>query len=617
MVRALTAFGPPEYPSMIHPRPRVVLAIAVLLSLLSGASAVKAQDAIDATTGTDVCPANADPCVVSGPVQVAPSTILDFGTRAVSLVGKGAFEFAGGTSRIRCGSFDADTDGPAVRSYIPAGTTPPDSRNVYIEARRRCDGGDAQLPCLSDENCQLGACDTRHCSGNPVKTCAVDAGCQIGPCSTVSRRCLNSLTVVRCTTNADCNLGTCPVQTTCNDLTQSGAATNCSIDSDCALGACTLGDGNVDLGGGVAGSGRPPMRLTLRAAASATITAPVHLRGRGAEENGGDLTVSAYNGDVILAARVNARSGKLSQGGDIFLDASRDIAVEERIAAQGGDFDGGRVVVEAGRDIHIGASLLLNSRSGAGYGGIVAGDAGRDITIDGGPDRDRIRIELNGHRNGEGFPGDGGDFDIIADGNFTMAEEVRVSVDGAPMGGYGGFAYVETGGDLAMHGDLQARGRGSREAGSGMIDFYAEGSIHIGPESVIETAGDDSDVGLWAEGDQLMEGIDLDACRIALAPGSLLENRGSNSRTRLISHESMTLLAGSTIDTVGTDSFTYRADTKPPVVQGDVSPAPQLVHNPLLVGCPVCGNSEIDQDETCDDGNTTPGDGCSEVCLVE
>jgi cysteine-rich repeat protein len=36
-----------------------------------------------------------------------------------------------------------------------------------------------------------------------------------------------------------------------------------------------------------------------------------------------------------------------------------------------------------------------------------------------------------------------------------------------------------------------------------------------------------------------------------------------------------------------------------------------------MTGCPECGNSEIDQNETCDDGNVTDGDGCSFMCLIE
>jgi cysteine-rich repeat protein len=31
----------------------------------------------------------------------------------------------------------------------------------------------------------------------------------------------------------------------------------------------------------------------------------------------------------------------------------------------------------------------------------------------------------------------------------------------------------------------------------------------------------------------------------------------------------------------------------------------------------VCGDGHVDKGETCDDGNTTPGDGCSGVCMIE
>lgn len=32
---------------------------------------------------------------------------------------------------------------------------------------------------------------------------------------------------------------------------------------------------------------------------------------------------------------------------------------------------------------------------------------------------------------------------------------------------------------------------------------------------------------------------------------------------------------------------------------------------------PPCGNNRLDKNETCDDGNTTPGDGCNASCIVE
>jgi cysteine-rich repeat protein len=65
------------------------------------------------------------------------------------------------------------------------------------------------------------------------------------------------------------------------------------------------------------------------------------------------------------------------------------------------------------------------------------------------------------------------------------------------------------------------------------------------------------------------------------------------------------------------NKITYRDPGKPPVLEGTIEPAPVLSVNPSLVGCPVCGNLEIDRGESCDDGNTTAGDSCSEVCQDE
>jgi cysteine-rich repeat protein len=33
--------------------------------------------------------------------------------------------------------------------------------------------------------------------------------------------------------------------------------------------------------------------------------------------------------------------------------------------------------------------------------------------------------------------------------------------------------------------------------------------------------------------------------------------------------------------------------------------------------CKLCGNGKRETGETCDDGNTTAGDGCSTVCAIE
>ena len=35
------------------------------------------------------------------------------------------------------------------------------------------------------------------------------------------------------------------------------------------------------------------------------------------------------------------------------------------------------------------------------------------------------------------------------------------------------------------------------------------------------------------------------------------------------------------------------------------------------LGCDLCGDGFVDANETCDDGNTTPGDGCDATCQTE
>lgn len=62
----------------------------------------------------------------------------------------------------------------------------------------------------------------------------------------------------------------------------------------------------------------------------------------------------------------------------------------------------------------------------------------------------------------------------------------------------------------------------------------------------------------------------------------------------------------------GNDSFDYT------VSDGTLSATAKVtvtVHP--VVGVPVCGNGILDAGEQCDDGNTSPGDGCSAACTVE
>lgn len=69
-----------------------------------------------ATVATDICPASADPCVVSSTRGITPGSILDFGTRALDLRNKGKLVTASGVMTILAGSLRIESGGDLLGS---------------------------------------------------------------------------------------------------------------------------------------------------------------------------------------------------------------------------------------------------------------------------------------------------------------------------------------------------------------------------------------------------------------------------------------------------------------------------------------------------------------------
>ena len=88
----------------IHQRSIQPAIVVSLLVLGLGATATPAA-ITDVTSADDVCPEDADPCVIKERV-VVDRAILDFGDRTVRLEGKGGFNVASSLT-IRCRRFDA------------------------------------------------------------------------------------------------------------------------------------------------------------------------------------------------------------------------------------------------------------------------------------------------------------------------------------------------------------------------------------------------------------------------------------------------------------------------------------------------------------------------------
>lgn len=631
-------------------------AFAAALLLVGGAGPSGAADVVSATA---VCAADANPCKVTGVVAVADGAVLDFGTRAVQLSGAGQFNFGAGSGSILCGPFSAATAGAAINakgSVLGGGT---ESGSVTIEARRLCSAGAAAMPCVGNEECRLGACSVRRCSGKTTRTCTSEASCSIGPCGG-NKRCAGAVGIVRCETNADCDFGTCPPQFTCAN--KSAHPLNCSSDADCDLGSCSVGTASISMGGAIVGNSGLPAVVTLRAADSVSILKTVNLASSATESDGGELSIEAVAGSVTVTAKITATGGSAAQGGSVDLTAGGDAVVAEEIGVAGGDFDGGSVLLEAGRDVSLGRSILANSMFGAGYGGEVIVTAGRDLLVSGASTSSPAALEASGHTDTTDGAGDGGTLDFTAGRNVTLSANSRLTGRGSDPDGSGAQVFVDAGAAVTLAGKVDA-GTNGDEGGGGSFEVISGGAATVAATAIFDVSGGAAGGGRFTSAsggalgfsgsvnaagtagpagfakmvsaaDALVGGkittagltgeegdagtLALEACRVTLASGAVVDNKAASGENRITTHESTKLLAGSAMTAgSGTNVLVYRTAEKPPLLQGTVTPTALKFVDGTLTGCPVCGNLEIDAGETCDDGNTGGGDGCSADCQNE
>lgn len=597
---------------LLHP-------IAALAILAIGYAANAAP--IEATSADDICASDANPCVITDVVRVAPNAALDFGTREVNITGHGRLDFGSSSGQILCGPLTASTDAVAI---LAAGRTDGGMAGgvVGISARRACSAGSPTRACLTGFDCQLGTCSARRCSERSSVQCTADAGCS-GTCT--NRRCSNSVPYLGCAVNADCSFGTCADQLTCSGT--AGEIRNCSADGDCDFGTCSVGEGSIIVEGSIEGGSASPAVIVLQASDSVTLRGAVDLSSTRSDGYGGELDVTARAGDVVIEGAVRARGGSLGAGGYLSVSAGRDVIVAASMNMSGGGDDGGVIDISADRDVTVDSDINLSATAGGGWSGVMEIAADRNITIGSGPTR--RRITANGHSDGESYGG-GGQLSFDAGGDVLIAQGVEIRARGA-RNGVAGYIAVDAGGDFELNGRIRAR-TGGREGSGGLLVVNAIDDLTFGESAVIDLrAVYGGTAELYTEkGDSTFNGsvliggpfsgetgwFSLEACRVTLA-GSIASNV-EGSYSSIVAHESMRLLSGSSMRTPkGGNTLAYRATEKPPVIEGTVTPAPLLMLLDYLDGCPVCGNSEIDESETCDDGNTTAGDGCDDSCRLE
>jgi hypothetical protein len=118
------------------------LRLLVVSIVLSVAVVVPAPVlALEADSADDVCAPDADPCIISEVVHVAPLANLDFGVRRVEIIDDGRLVFGRFGGTVSCGSFRATAPGVGVEMQKPVWAT-----TAVIEARRACSGAVPTYP---------------------------------------------------------------------------------------------------------------------------------------------------------------------------------------------------------------------------------------------------------------------------------------------------------------------------------------------------------------------------------------------------------------------------------------------------------------------------------------
>jgi len=576
-------------------------AIRILPVLLAGACSASLANAAVVESPDDVCAPAANPCIVSTLVEVDGAFPLDFGLRTVRVTETGQFQ---GTLDLSCGAFESVTTGTWMKILDVDG------------------GGFAMITA------------SRGCSLNPALPCMSDTVC------------------------ADAGAGVCSSGD--GGIRLSGRLTG--VSSGLALRAA----GDVALEGEILQPGISPFpdggNFTVESAfGSIESAARVDLN---SGVNDGYYGGLGFGGSVLLRAAkdVTLREQIAATGGyaEIEIDAGRDIIVLAGILAQGrqgDDSNGGTIDLSAAQDLRI-----------IREAGLVA----PQLNITGGTEEfnDYYYGYVSGGAGGYGFFNSGRD--LVVGEKVTLLGDSGESSGVTDVTPLSGDWYFEAGEDLSFDATLTARAWGRYGYALHGVSLYGDESVHVGRRGTIATnASRSGDVAVVSSnagpisidgrinvkgrkiryygythgtggnvsvrgGDVTIKGkiqnggpsyageMRVDACRLRLKAGGRFDGKwgqqyeGTYGSTFYIG-ESMKTYAGSGIRAKegAIHRIEYRDAAKPPVLAGLVTPAPTLVVNPGLGGCPVCGNLEIDQDETCDDGNVLDGDGCDSSCVLE
>jgi len=429
----------------------------------------------------------------------------------------------------------------------------------------------------------------------------------------------------------------------------------CLDDADCALaaaGSCIVGSGTISLGGKVLGNAQTPAALTLNAAGTVGISEEVNLNGTVAIARGGILTVTSSHGDINLDGLINSEGGGLESGGVVSLAAAGNLNVRAVVNLRGGEFDGGIFDANSGGDITVNSDILVDSKSGEGFGGDLLLNAAANITISGGSASVPLLLSSDGS-SGAGFGGDGGEHSYSAGGSISIGQFVKIVADGAIPDGTGGDIFLSAN-TILIAGTLQSKGKPGAGSG-GVIDLIAaSGGLTVAASGRIDVTGSSGgggDATLLSSADVNISGlidaggaasggagsifIQTDAnatidgtlitagstsfgdtivvtgCTVVIAAGASIDNSATAGRNRITGRGSISVEATASINAdpaSGSNTLVHGNAALVPTIAGTITPAAIIVFDGLLPSCASCSLAS-----QCDDANPCTDDTCDAI----
>jgi cysteine-rich repeat protein len=561
------------------------ITLATLVLLAGGAGLARNAHAIAACTAAQIsandgasgrCPTGTGPCNIGKVFEIGDGCTLDFGSRAVTILGSGKLDILSGTVNILAGSF----------TIAPSGLVE-GKGNLSTPPRDR--GGLLTITTTGAVNLQKasfkGVIDVSgNVRGGTVNIIA-------GGAITISGDILSTTSppragngVISLRSGGDITTGTLSTLSAQGGDFSTGGFIDISAAGKVDLGTNLIangGDGGVmdvsagtnaivrgmnATGGGDAGSGGC---ASVFAGTTVQMLGPVILNGTGSPTLsgggcGGFIDIESRFGDTTLSDTILAESGAPDGGGGGIGVIARGSIIQAAAATlsvqgQGPQSCGGEISLES--DLDISANGAMNASGGFG-GNLVDIIAGRAVTVNG-----------------------------------------MVDAQGRGEGGFGGSVTV-IGGD---------RGRGNVNINN-VID------VGGGPCGTLNGCG----LGGFTE---------VSGCDVTLGTAGSLLASGPDGGDNLVSAHEQLRIQG-TLDattnsnpagTPGTNTFQFPSRL-PAIITGTVTPAANQQSLPTctasgqsgcLVPCPVCGNSMVEFPETCDGGNTVNCDGCSDFCRIQ